>query len=291
LLKTDKLGVVPSNTTLTVTYRVNNSTDVNATANSITSVGTPIFEFADETSLNATEVTNVISSLEVNNSEPIVGSITTPNSEELKNRIYSAYSSQNRAVTEVDYKILCYSMPAQFGAVKRVNIKRDPESLKRNLNLYVLSEDSFGNFTTANNTIKENLKSWLDSNRMINDTIDILDGKIVNIGIEYTAIANLDANKYELLEEANLKLISFYNKKLEIGDPFYITDVFNEINKISGIVDVSRVKIVHKTGTNYSDQAFNIDDSYSDDGRFLIAPDNTVFEIKFPDVDIKGTIK
>ena len=95
LLKTDKLGVVPSNTTLTVTYRVNNSTDVNATANSITSVGTPIFEFADETSLNATEVSNVISSLEVNNSEPIVGSITTPNSEELKNRIYSAYSSQN----------------------------------------------------------------------------------------------------------------------------------------------------------------------------------------------------
>jgi hypothetical protein len=291
LLKTDKLGVVPSNTTLTVTYRVNNSTDVNATANSITSVGTPIFEFADETSLNATEVTNVISSLEVNNSEPIVGSITTPNSEELKNRIYSAYSSQNRAVTEVDYKILCYSMPAQFGAVKRVNIKRDPESLKRNLNLYVLSEDAFGNFTTANNTIKENLKSWLDSNRMINDTIDILDGKVVNIGIEYTAIANLDANKYELLEEANLKLISFYNKKLEIGDPFYITDVFNEVNKISGIVDVSRVKIVHKTGTNYSDQAFNIDDSYSDDGRYLIAPDNTVFEIKFPDVDIKGTIK
>ena len=291
LLRTDKLGVVPSNTTLTVTYRTNNSTDVNATANSITNVGTPIFEFADETSLNTTQISDVIASLEVNNAEPIVGSISTPSSEELKNRIYSVYSSQNRAVTEADYKTLCYSMPPQFGAVKRVNIKRDPQSLKRNLNLYVLSEDAFGNFIIANNTIKENLKTWLNSNRMINDTIDILDGKIINIGIEYTAVAGLDANKYDLLEEANSTLVNFYNKKLELGDPFYITDVFSEVNKIRGIVDVSRVKIVHKTGTNYSEQAFNIDDSYSDDGRYLIAPDNAVFEIKFPDVDIKGTIK
>jgi hypothetical protein len=291
LLKTDKLGVVPSNTTLTVTYRVNDSTNVNATANTITNVSSPIFEFADEVSLNAGEVTNVIASLEVNNNEPIVGSITTPTSEELKNRIFGAYSSQSRAVTESDYKILCYSMPAQFGAIKRVNVNRDPTSLKRNLNLYVLSEDAFGNLTAANSTIKENLKTWLNSNRMINDTIDILDGKIINIGIEYTAIAGLDANKYDLLEEANLRLVDFYNKKMELGDPFYITDVFNQINKLEGIIDVSRVKITHKTGANYSDQAFNIDDSYSDDGRYLIAPANAVFEIKFPDTDIKGTIK
>ena len=291
LLDSDKMGVAPSNTTLTVTYRVNNSVNVNAAANTITNVGSPQFEFVDQNSLNSTEVSNVINSLQVNNDEPVIGSVTDPTTDELKKRIYSAYSSQNRAVTEADYKSLCYSMPPQFGAVKRANIKRDPNSLKRNLNLYVLSEDNFGNFTAPNSSLKQNLKIWLNASRMINDTIDILDAKIINIGIEYTAVAGLDANKYELLDIANTRLQQFYNQKLEIGDPFYITDVFNEVNKIEGIIDVSRVKIVHKNGVNYSQQAFNLDESYSDDGRYIIAPTNAVFEIKFPDVDIKGTIK
>jgi len=291
LLKTDKLGVAPSNTVLTVTYRTNEATNVNTSANSITSVGTPVFEFTDESSLNSTEVDNVVASLEVNNENPVVGDVTLPTVQELKSRIYSSFTSQNRAVTQEDYKILCYSMPPQFGAIKRVSIKRDPSSLKRNLNLYVVSEDTNGRLIQTNNTIKENLKTWINSSRMINDTVDILDAKIINLGIEFIAVANLEANKFDVLTDAVEELTSFYNRKLDVGEPFSITEVYSRLNKLDGIVDVSRVKIVQKTGLNYSDQAFNIDNSYSDDGRYLIAPDNVIFEIKFPSNDIKGTIK
>ena len=291
LLKTDKLGVAPSNTVLTVTYRTNEATNVNTSANSITSVGTPVFEFTDESSLNSTEVDNVVASLEVNNENPVVGDVTLPTVQELKSRIYISFTSQNRAVTQEDYKILCYSMPPQFGAIKRVSIKRDPSSLKRNLNLYVVSEDTNGRLIQTNNTIKENLKTWINSSRMINDTVDILDAKIINLGIEFIAVANLEANKFDVLTDAVEELTSFYNRKLDVGEPFSITEVYSRLNKLDGIVDVSRVKIVQKTGLNYSDQAFNIDNSYSDDGRYLIAPDNVIFEIKFPSNDIKGTIK
>ena len=291
LLKTDKLGVAPANTVLTVTYRTNESTNCNSSANSVVNIGSPIFEFSDESSLNATEVETVISSLEVNNENPIVGDVTLPTVQELKNRIYSSFTSQNRAVTQEDYKIMCYSMPPQFGAIKRVSIRRDPSSLKRNLNLYVTSEDNYGRLIQTNNTIKENLKTWINSSRMINDTVDILDAKIVNLGIQFTAIANLEANKFDVLTDAIEELTEFYNRKLDIGEPFSVTEIYSRLNKLDSIVDVSRVKIVHKSGLNYSDQAFNIDDSYSDDGRYLIAPDNVVFEIKFPQNDIKGTIK
>jgi hypothetical protein len=291
LLKTDKLGVAPANTVLTVTYRTNESTNCNSSANSVINIGSPVFEFNDESSLNTTEVEGVISSLEVNNENPIVGDVTLPTVQELKNRIYSSFTSQNRAVTQEDYKIMCYSMPPQFGAIKRVSIRRDPSSLKRNLNLYVTSEDNFGRLIQTNNTIKENLKTWINSSRMINDTIDILDAKIVNLGIEFTAISNLEANKFDVLTDAIEELTEFYNRKLDIGEPFSVTEIYSRLNKLDSIVDVSRVKIVHKSGLNYSDQAFNIDDSYSDDGRYLIAPDNVVFEIKFPQNDIKGTIK
>jgi phage-related baseplate assembly protein len=155
----------------------------------------------------------------------------------------------------------------------------------------VTSEDGDGRLIQTNNTIKENLKTWLNSSRMINDTIDILDAKIVNIGIEFTAIADLEANKYDVLSAAVEELTSFYSRKFDVGEPFSITEVYSRLNKLDGIIDVSRVKIVHKSGVNYSPQAFNVNESYSDDGRYLIAPDNVIFEIKFPQNDIKGTIK
>ena len=63
------------------------------------------------------------------------------------------------------------------------------------------------------------------------------------------------------------------------------------MNKIDGIADISRVKVNNVTGLNYSQQVFNIDENLSDDGRFINAPDNVIFEIKFPDIDIKGTIR
>jgi hypothetical protein len=291
LLKTDKLGVTPSNTILTVTYRTNEATNVNSAANSVTSIGAPIFEFVDRSSLNSGQVTTVINSLEVNNSEPIVGDVTFPSVEELKTRIYSTFTSQNRAVTEEDYRILCYSMPSQFGAVKRVSINRDPDSFKRNLNLYTISEDEFGRLISPNETIKENLKNWLNTSRMINDTIDILDAKIVNLSIEFTAIAEIEANKYDVLTEAIEEMESLYNTKFDIGQPFSITEIFSRLNKLDGIADISRVKVNNLTGLNYSSQVFNIDENLSDDGRFINAPDNVIFEVKFPDVDIKGTIR
>lgn len=291
LLKTDKLGVAPSNTTLTITYRTNESTNVNSSANSIVNVGSPIFEFVDQSSLNDTQVQSVVSSLEVNNEEPIVGDVTLPTVDELKNRIYSSFTSQNRAVTQEDYKILCYSMPAQFGAVKRVSISRDPDSFKRNLNLYVISEDENGRLIQTNNTIKQNLKTWLNSSRMINDTIDILDAKIVNLGIDFSAVAQIEANKYEVLTDSIEELTGLYNTKFDIGQAFYISDVFSSLNKLDGIIDVSQVNVTNKTGLNYSDQAFNINNNLSDDGRYINAPENVVFEIKFPQNDIKGTIK
>jgi hypothetical protein len=72
-------------------------------------------------------------------------------------------------------------MPAKFGAVKRANIIQDTNSVKRNLNLYVIAEDSNGNLAAASNTLKENVKVWLNQYKMINDSVDILYASIVNI--------------------------------------------------------------------------------------------------------------
>lgn len=290
-LKTDKFGVAPSNTTLTVTYRVNDADNVNVSANALTNVDAPLWDFKELATLNSTTLGTVVGSLEVNNEEPITGDVMLPTTEELKKRIYNVFSAQNRAVTAEDYRSLCYAMPPQYGGVKRVNIVRDSSSLRRNLNLYVISEAEDGTLVKSNPAIKENLKQWLNQGKMISDTVDILDTKIVNIGIEFTAIAGLDSNKFDVLSDAISQLSGYYNRKFEIGQPFYVSDIYSQLNKMKGIIDVTRVNIVQKSGTNYSTQPIDINMLYSADGSYIDCPKNVIFEIKYPDTDIKGTIK
>jgi len=292
LMGSDKFGISPSNTILTVVYRANTIESVNVAANGLINVTGPVFDFEDRSSLSSELLSNVVNSLEVTNEEPILGDISLPSIAELKERIYNVYAAQNRAVTALDYKSLCYSMPPKFGSIKRVSVIKDPGSLKRNLNIYVLSEDVRSNFAQTNSTIKENLKQWLNQGRMINDTIDILDAKIINIGIEFDAVSTLEANRFAVLNDAIIQLVKFYARKYDIGEPLYFSDVYNQLNKLPGIVDTTRVKIVQKTGLNYSSNVhFDIEMNTSPDGRYIMVPDNAVVEIKYPDVDIKGNIR
>ena len=292
LVSTDKFGVAPSNTTLTIGYLANTLSEVNIAAGGLSNVVGPLFEFGNINTLVNSKVSDVINSLEVNNQEPITGDVTYPSIDELKERIYNVFASQNRAVTALDYKSMCYAMPTKYGAIKRANVIKDPGSLKRNLNIYVLSEDVDGNFTTANSTLKENLKHWLNQGRMINDTVDILDAKVINIGIEFDAISTPESNPFEVLNEAVASLSVYYERKFEIGEPFYIGEIFSHLNRSPGILDVTRVKVTQKTGLGYSNSVlFNVDDNMSVDDRYIVVPHNAVLEIKYPSQDIKGSIR
>ena len=78
---------------------------------------------------------------------------------------------------------------------------------------------------------------------------------------------------------------------MNIGEPIYITKIYDVLNNLDEIVDVTNVKISVASGNNYSDSVLNIADYISADGRILYAPENAVYELKYSDLDIKGTIK
>ena len=126
---------------------------------------------------------------------------------------------------------------------------------------------------------------------MISDTIDIIDARIVNLGINFTAIGDFETSKAVVFTRATDKLISYFNRLPDIGEAFFITDVYNELKKVDGLVDVTDVKITLKVGGNYSDVSFNLSKNISPDGRYIEMPKNVIWEIKFPNSDIKGVIK
>ena len=290
LIKSDKLGVVPSNTTLRIIVRANNSDNVNTGAGTLTSVGSALFDFGDTRNLDITKINSVRASLEVNNEEPIVGDTPIINSEELKFRVYNTFGSQNRAVTEKDYEALLYNMPPEFGSVKRASIARDYDSFKRNINIYVVSEDSVGALVNTNQSIKENVKVWLNKNKMINDTIDILDAKIVNLSIKFSVVADLEADSSQVLRDCISALEREYSKTKFIGEAFFISDIYTLLKNVQGVNDVKSVKVEQKNGIDYSDVFFDVNRFMSRDGRYIEAPKNIIFEIRFPRSDIYGEI-
>jgi len=291
LTSTDKFGVAPSNTTLTVVYRTNNVESVNAAANEITNVTRPIVSFRNPDSLDASKTQTVIKSFEVSNLQPIVGDISIPTTAELKRRAIDVFATQNRAVTLRDYVSSVYNMPAKFGAIKRCTVHRDDDELKRSLNIFVMSEDQSGNFVKANETIKNNLKTWLNSIRMIGDSIKILDGHIVNVGIEFDIMIENDANEVDVLARATREIIrDMLQIKMEFGQPFYITDVFRSLKDVEGLLDVVDVRLVNKTSTGYSSVYYDIRNNTSVDGRYIGIPFDHVFEVKNPRVDIVGKV-
>jgi hypothetical protein len=291
LTETDKFGVAPSNTTLTIVYRVNDSGDVNIASKALNSVGVPILKYNELQSLNSSTVTTVNASLEVSNENPITGDIAIPSTDELKQRVFSYYASQNRAVTIEDYKAITYAMPPKFGAIKLCSVERDFDALRRNLNMYVISTNKNGHFVTTNHTVKTNLKTWLGNYKMINDSLDILPAKVVNFGIKFSIVADYEENRFNALNLAMQRLQNFYETSVfDINESMYIVDIYKELHKAPGVIDVLDVQILPKVGGVYSDVSYNFNANLSNDGRYLNSRIDTVFELKYPFSDIQGTV-
>ena len=291
LSKNDSFGVVPANTTLTIIYRINNPTNSNVAVAALSQVSDAKFDFSDRSSLTTQKINDVVNSLEINNETPIIGDITNPTSTEIKRRIFDTFPTQNRAVTQADYENLVYRMPAKYGSLKRCSVQKDPNSLKRNLNMYVISQDEFGKLTQTNQTIKNNLKTWINHYRMINDTIDILDPYIINLGIDFVVKPQVGANKFDVLDSCIKTLSTKYKNPFFIGESFYISDIYSELKQVKGVLDVVKVKLTNKSGGNYASTVININKNTSPEGTYLVAPKNTILEIKFPETDIRGKIR
>ncbi len=76
-----------------------------------------------------------------------------------------------------------------------------------------------------------------------------------------------------------------------MGEPFYLTEVYFELNRVVGVIDTRNVRLVDKRGSQYSQVEYNIEENLSPDGRYLACPLNVCLEVKFPNVDITGVVR
>jgi len=291
LVSTNKLGISPYNTKIKITFATNTEVSTAASANSITQIIEPRLYFKNSNTLSQSLLSEVRVSLECTNEDSINATSTDISNEELKQRAKAHYATQNRAVTKQDYESLCYNMPSKFGSIKRANIVNDPSSTNRRISLYIVSEDANGSLSRSNSVIKNNLKNWISHYKMLNDVIDIRDAKIINFSVDFSVITDRAYNASTVLSDCYISLKKYFSDTFYIGEPIYITKIHENLNKVDGVVSVNKVNIKNKFDGVYSSNSMNFDNALSRDGTYIKAPKNVVFELKYPNIDIKGTAK
>jgi hypothetical protein len=159
------------------------------------------------------------------------------------------------------------------------------------INLYLLGYNSNNQLTNLNRAVKENLKTYLNEYRILTDGVNINDGFVINIGIDFEIITYKNYNKTEVLANAITELKNYFSiDNWTFNQTINLSEVELMIANIEGVSSVPMLKITNKCGGNYSSNSYNIDAATKSK---VVYPslDPSVFEVKFPDSDIKGRAK
>jgi len=298
---TNEYGIVPSNTTLTVTYLVGGGSSANLPSDDI-ALNNSINITIDSYNLNSSLLTTVQNSVRFNNPLPSSGGGPGETTEEIRLQALANFPTQNRNVTKADYLIRTLSMPAKFGYISKAYVTQDylvaNDTDKQNyinnnplaLSVYILSNNLEGKLTRASNVVKQNLKTYLSYNKMMSDAILIKDAYYVNIKVNFDISLLPAYNSQDVLTNCINALKEYFDvQKWQINQPIIYSDIYNLIGAIKGVQSVIKVNIENLAGGNYSSYGYDIQ-AATKQGVVYPSIDPCIFEVRYPESDIYGRI-
>lgn len=332
-LKNDTYGLAPQNTTLTVTYTIGGGFESNSPSNSIINIDSVnINNVIDSLTPEQVSLLNTVkTSMRVNNSEATVGGAGPESDDNIRQNAIAAFAAQNRVVTQDDYLARIYSLSAKYGSIAKAqvitynsldvnqnqiltgtidsnNVATVDNSNTQNyfrkialdrsnpfaVNLYVLSYDENKHLTTPNEALITNLLTYLRRYRVLTDGINVVDGYVINIGVEFVITTFKGYNKKDVLVNAISAVQDFFNiDRWEFSQPINLSSLKLEIAKVEGVQTVVSLNIKNLTplttnGGNYSPVEYDIESAIQND---IIYPslDPSMWEVKYPNSDIVGT--
>jgi hypothetical protein len=281
-------GTAPT-TNLHIQYLVGGGISSNVPANTVTNILT----------ISGTNTSNVT----ITNPNPAAGGRDGDTVEELRENSLRSFNSQNRIVTLQDYTVRALSLPAKFGSVAKAYVVQDQltNSSKQNsiidnnplaLSLYVLGYDNDRKLTTATSTLKANLRTYLSEFMLLTDSISIKDAFVVNIGVNYEVIVRPNYASRDVLLQCNIAIQDHFKiQKRSINQPINLSEIYTILDKIKGTQTIQNVEIVNLTSNegNYATHGYDITGATKNN---IVYPsfDPCIFEIKYPEVDIKGRV-
>ena len=323
-LKTKSFGQAPSNITLTITYTYGGTQQDNVVSGEITNLDSIAFTLLED-GLDSTKVQDTKDSLSIFNPEPATGASGAETPEIVRQNAAAYFHAQNRAVTKEDYITRVYSLPQKYGAIAKVYIVQD-EQLEQNtqtivkngkvrkqknvttipnplaLNMYVLGFDSKKKLIALDDTVKQNLRIYLSQYRVLTDAINIKDAYTINIAVRFSIITQRGYNKNEVLIKCIDAIKNHFDvDKWSIAQPIILSDIAYVISLVDGVASVvppeddnpqKQMVVIenkYKVEDGYSGHVYDLQ-SATKDGVIYSSLDPSIFELKFPNIDIEGRV-
>ncbi len=158
------------------------------------------------------------------------------------------------------------------------------------INMYVLGYDGNKKLTNLNQAVKQNLKTYLGEYRMLTDAVNIIDGFVINIGVDFEIMVYSNYNKREVVTNCLTELQEYFNiDNWTFNKPINISEIELILANVEGVMSVPSVTISNLCGGdgNYSTNRYNINEATK--GKIVYPSlDPSIFEVKYPNKDIKG---
>lgn len=289
LLKTKTLGILPRDTAISITYRYGGGPSHNVSTRSIRGISSLSIEFSD--SCTASVASSVRASISVRNDAPASGGSSAPTLEDLRSQIPVARSQQDRIVTKEDLISRVYTLPTKLGSVYRAATRPSPDNPLAS-QLFICSKNASGFLSTVPDSLKKNLRTYLNEFRLISDAIDILDVRVINFRVKFSVFINPNSNKSTTLQSVISRINGIMNiKNFQIDQPILLSDLQNVIINTQGVLTLVDLKIESLSGQiqnrTYSNVTHNVK-QYTKRG-VVYGPPGSIFELRYPQNDIVGT--
>jgi hypothetical protein len=193
-------------------------------------------------------------------------------------------SMQGKSETEIKDSVNKFLI----GKKNNLNEKNNPFAI----NLYVLAYNSNKNLEQigTNQALKQNLKTYINEYRMLTDGVNLLDGFIINIGVDFEIRVYGGYNKREVLVRCIDEITNYFNiDNWTFNMAINLSEMELLIAGIEGVQSVPKCEIINKCLGQYSQYSYNITEAPR--GKMVYPSlDPSVFELKYPAKDIKGRV-
>ena len=186
-------------------------------------------------------------------------------------------------------------MPGQFGAPAKVAITEEDNKVK----IQILSFDSGGKLTeVTSNTLKTNLANYLSNFRMMNDYISILSANVIDLSVEISVVLDATQNQGVVITNIINKMSDYFSPaNMELGKNVFVSELKRIVQAENGVISITDLSVFNMVGGQYSSSQTSM--AYSDATTRQIQPvdetifaqPNQIYQIRFPNKDIKVKVK
>jgi hypothetical protein len=127
---------------------------------------------------------------------------------------------------------------------------------------------------------------------LMTDSINIKNGYIINIGINFQIVVLPGRNSKEVvLRCIDALKLEFHIDRMQFNNPIIVKDTILTLAGVEGVQSVMGVDFVNKwrESEGYSGNKYDLELA-NQNGIIYPSLDPAVFEIKFPNQDIKGEV-